>query len=43
MRNLVRYHNKVYIDPKIDEKIEYVCEIDNKIKQRDSDVEMNRV
>jgi len=29
---MVWYHNKVYIDPRIDEKIEYVCEIDNKIK-----------
>jgi len=32
MRNMVWYHNKLYIDPRIDEKIEYVCEMKNRIK-----------
>jgi len=32
MRNMVWYNNKVYIDPRIDEKVECVYEIDNKIK-----------
>jgi len=29
---MVWYHDKVYIDPRIDERIKYVCEMDNKIK-----------
>jgi len=32
MRNMVWYHNKVSIDPRIDEKIEYVGEMENRIK-----------
>ena len=32
---MVCYHNKVYRGPRIDERIEYVCEMNNKIKYRD--------
>jgi len=32
MSNRVCYHNKVYREPRIDERIEYVCKMNDKIK-----------
>jgi len=43
MRNRVCYQNKLYRWPRIDERIEYVYKMNNKIKLRDVGIGMNRV
>lgn len=42
MRNIICYQNETYRELRIDERIEYVRKMNNKIKQRDDDIEMSR-